>query len=97
MTQFLIYTVIAIEILFVGVEHLVQWKIYKQRKEDVRIFIMNTLLFASFLFYGVQSARFSPQLERSSIIIQNVIDYSLMMFMAFYFFKKMKNDLNNKK
>lgn len=97
MTQFLIYMVIAVEILFVGVEHLVQWKIYKQRKEDIRIFIMNLLLFISFLFYGVQSARFSTQLEQSSIFIQNVIDYSLMVFLAFYFFKKMKNDITKKK
>lgn len=96
MTQFLLYTIIAIEILLVGIEHLIHWKLHEKRKEDIRVFIMNSLLFLSFLFYGVQSARFSPQLEKSSILIQNIIDYSLMIYIAFYFFKKMKSDLIKK-
>lgn len=81
----------------VGIEHLIQWRLYgKRRKEDFKLFIINSLLFISFLFYGVESAKFTNESITGAQIIESVVDISLLVFIAIYFIKKVIEDSKRK-
>lgn len=90
MTKFLIYLIVAVELLMLGVDHLIQWRINnKRRKDDLKFFALDFLLFLSFLFYGIESAHFNPKAISFAQTSQLVIDLSLSVFLGTYFVKKL--------
>jgi hypothetical protein len=87
MFPFLIYILLAVELVMIGSYYMIQWKINKRRKNDILIFVIALIFGISYVFTGITCLNLPFKPFKISF------DSAIAIMLLIYFFNKILGDL----